>query len=80
MLADALEAKLKNASDVTIYRYPEQGHAFLNDDDWSIEKRKELGFVDKSIEPVSAEQAVRDTAWNRIYSFFIKHLGCNASL
>ncbi|KAL1931052.1 hypothetical protein VTP01DRAFT_10189 [Rhizomucor pusillus] len=78
--ADALEAKLKNASDVTIYRYPEQGHAFLNDDDWSIEKRKELGFVDKSIEPVSAEQAVRDTAWNRIYSFFIKHLGCNASL
>ncbi|KAI8884220.1 dienelactone hydrolase [Backusella circina FSU 941] len=73
--ADQLEANLKNAKDVIIHRYPEQGHAFLNDDDWSIEKRKELGFVQKEIEPRSAEQAVRDEAWERIYSYFIKHLG-----
>ncbi|KAI9322113.1 dienelactone hydrolase [Dichotomocladium elegans] len=72
--ADSLEKNLKHASDVIIYRYPEQGHAFLNDDDWSIEKRKELGFVDKNIEPLSAEQAVRDEAWSRIYAYFIKHL------
>jgi carboxymethylenebutenolidase len=73
--ADKLEGSLKNAKDVIIYRYPEQGHAFLNDDDWSIEKRKELGFVQKEIEPRSAEQAVRDEAWERIYNYFIKHLG-----
>ncbi|CDS06054.1 hypothetical protein LRAMOSA08582 [Lichtheimia ramosa] len=72
--ADALENNLKSASDVTIYRYPDQGHAFLNDDDWSIEKRKELGFVDKDIEPRSAEQAIRDEAWSRINAYFIKHL------
>ncbi|KAG2218248.1 hypothetical protein INT45_006249 [Circinella minor] len=72
--ANKLEHDLKNASDVNIYRYPEQGHAFLNDDDWSIEKRKELGFVDKDIEPRSHEQAIRDEAWNRIYTYFIKHL------
>ena len=69
-----MERNLKNASDVNIYRYPEQGHAFLNDDDWSIEKRKELGFVDKDIEPRSQEQAIRDEAWSRIYTYFIKHL------
>ncbi|KAI9495369.1 dienelactone hydrolase [Zychaea mexicana] len=72
--ANKLEVNLKSASDVNIYRYPEQGHAFLNDDDWSIEKRKELGFVDKNIEPRSQEQAIRDEAWSRIYTYLIKHL------
>ncbi|CDH54501.1 protein usf [Lichtheimia corymbifera JMRC:FSU:9682] len=75
--ADALEFNLKsnNAGDVQIYRYPDQGHAFLNDDDWSIEKRKELGFVDKNIDPKSAEVKVRDLAWSRISQFFIQKLG-----
>ncbi|ORY93886.1 dienelactone hydrolase [Syncephalastrum racemosum] len=72
--ADALEASLKNAADVAIYRYPGQGHAFLNDDDWAIEKRKELGFVDKAAEPRSEEQTIRDQAWSRIYVYFTKHL------
>ncbi|KAI8985119.1 dienelactone hydrolase [Pilobolus umbonatus] len=72
--ADALEGKLKNAKDAVIYRYPGQGHAFLNDDDWAIEKRKELGFVDKSIEPFSEEQSVRNQAWERIYQFFTTQL------
>ncbi|KAI8144639.1 dienelactone hydrolase [Fennellomyces sp. T-0311] len=72
--ANKLEASLKNASDVNIYRYADQGHAFLNTDDWSVEKRKELGFVSKDIDPVSYEQSIRDEAWSRIYTFFIKHL------
>lgn len=73
-IAKKLEKDVAKAKDVQIYIYPEQGHAFLNDDDWSIEKRKELGFVGKDVEPVSAEQAVRDQAWGRIYDYFIKHL------
>ena len=75
--ADALEFNLKsnNAGDVQIYRYPDQGHAFLNNDDWSIEKRKELGFVNKDIDPKTAEAKVRDLAWTRISQFFIQKLG-----
>lgn len=69
-----MEANLKNAVDVVIYRYPDQGHAFLNDDDWAIEKRKELGFVNKNVEPRSEEQAIRDQAWSRIYAYFTKYL------
>lgn len=69
-----MELQIKGAKDVQIYRYPDQGHAFLNDDDWSIEKRKELGFCEKDLEPVSQEQAVRDLAWGRIYKYFEKHL------
>lgn len=65
---------MKNAKDVEIYRYPNQGHAFLNDDDWTVTKRKELGFVESDIEPISAERAVREQAWGRIYSYLIKHL------
>jgi hypothetical protein len=58
-----LELEIKNnTKDVEIYRYPEQGHAFLDDDDWIVENRKELGFVKKDIEPFSAE-GVRDQAW-----------------
>lgn len=69
-----MEKKLTKAKDVQIHIYPEQGHAFLNDDDWSVEKRKELNFVEKDKEPISAEQEVRDLAWGRIYAYFIKHL------
>ncbi|KAI8337591.1 dienelactone hydrolase [Chlamydoabsidia padenii] len=74
--ADALEFKLKtyNTAESTIYRYPEQGHAFLNDEEWSVEQRKELGFVDKSIDPKTTEEQVRDLAWSRITSFFVQHL------
>ncbi|KAF7723772.1 hypothetical protein EC973_001685 [Apophysomyces ossiformis] len=72
--ADDLEAGLVNAKQVAIYRYPEQGHAFLNDEDWSISMRKELGFVDKDIDVKTAEQATRDLAWSRMYSFFAEHL------
>lgn len=69
-----MEKEIQTAIDPIIYHYPEQGHAFLNDDDWSAIKRKELNFVEKDIEPISAEQAVRDQAWERISSYFIKHL------
>lgn len=69
-----MEEQIKNAKDPIVWRYPEQGHAFLNDDDWSVVMRKELNFVEKDIEPISAEQAVRDQAWERIFSYLIKHL------
>ncbi|KAG2235059.1 dienelactone hydrolase [Thamnidium elegans] len=72
--ADKLEEEIKNAKDPIVWRYPEQGHAFLNDDDWSVVMRKELNFVEKDIEPISAEQAVRDQAWERIFSYLTKHL------
>ncbi|KAI8146303.1 dienelactone hydrolase [Fennellomyces sp. T-0311] len=75
--ADALEFNLKeNALKAAeIFRYPDQGHAFLNDTDWSIQKRKELGFVNKDADPKSAELKIRDLAWSRISTFFINNLG-----
>ncbi|KAI9492302.1 dienelactone hydrolase [Zychaea mexicana] len=80
--ADALEFNLKthNLKDVEIFRYPEQGHAFLNDLDWNVEKRKELGFVSKDIDPKTAESDVRRLAWTRISNFFIQNLGGNARM
>lgn len=73
-VADALEAKLRHLKEVTIYRYPEQGHAFLNEDTWAINKRKELGFVDKNIDPKADEKSVRELAWSRITGFLVTHL------
>ncbi|ORX44952.1 alpha/beta-hydrolase [Hesseltinella vesiculosa] len=73
--ADALEVKLAHLGNrCNIFRYPEQGHAFLNDDDWGISKRKELGFVSKEIDPKKDEQAVRDQAWQRITLLFLDTL------
>ncbi|KAI9256576.1 dienelactone hydrolase [Phascolomyces articulosus] len=75
--ADALEFNLKanSLTDVEIFRYPDQGHAFLNDQDWNIEKRKELGFISKDVDPKQTEADVRLLAWDRINKFFIKNLG-----
>ncbi|KAI8377585.1 dienelactone hydrolase [Radiomyces spectabilis] len=80
--ADALEFNLHSnkAADATIYRYPEQGHAFMNDDDWSINQRKELGFVDRNVDVRTAEKAARDLAWSRIFDFFVKNLGGDQSV
>ncbi|CAO3639687.1 unnamed protein product [Cunninghamella echinulata] len=72
--ADALEKNLKHLKEATIYRYPHQGHAFLNDDDWAISKRKELGFVAKESDPKLDEQSIRDLAWSRISAFLVAHL------
>lgn len=73
-IVDQLEKDLQHLKDVTLYRYPEQGHAFLNDTAWSIEKRKELGMVDKDTDPKTDEQSVRDLAWSRIAGFLKSHL------
>ncbi|KAI8081278.1 dienelactone hydrolase [Halteromyces radiatus] len=74
--ADALEFNLRihKTAESIIYRYPEQGHAFMNDEEWSIEQRKNLGFVDKTSDPKVTEQQVRELAWSRINSFFVQHL------
>jgi carboxymethylenebutenolidase len=69
-----LETKLRHLKEATIYRYPEQGHAFLNEDTWAVDKRKELGFVDKNIDPKADEKSVRDLAWSRITGFLVSHL------
>jgi carboxymethylenebutenolidase len=74
LLADALEARLKNAKEVNIYRYPEQGHAFLNADAWGVNVRKELGFLEKDKDAIVEEKDIRDQAWGRIFNFFTKHL------
>jgi carboxymethylenebutenolidase len=66
--------KTYNTAESTIYRYPEQGHAFLNDEEWSVEQRKALGFVDKASDPKTSELQVRELAWSRITSFFVQHL------
>ncbi|KAI8097763.1 dienelactone hydrolase [Halteromyces radiatus] len=71
---DELERKLHHLKHVTLYRYPEQGHAFLNEDTWAIQKRKELGFVSKDIDPKLDEQSVRELAWSRITGFLVSHL------
>lgn len=74
LLADALETRLKNAKEVNIYRYPEQGHAFLNADTWGVNVRKELGFLEKDKDAIVEEKDIRDQAWGRIFNFFTKHL------
>lgn len=78
---DALEFNLQNAAnrraDVEIYRYPELGHAFLNDEAWSVKMRKELGMVDKSKDTIHEEEDDRLTAWNRITQFFITNFDPN---
>ncbi|GAB5587076.1 hypothetical protein Unana1_01976 [Umbelopsis nana] len=74
---DALEFNLLNApnrkADVEIYRYPALGHAFLNDESWSVKMRKELGMVDKNKDVIHEEEDDRLTAWNRITKFFVAH-------
>ncbi|CAG8450464.1 6714_t:CDS:2 [Diversispora eburnea] len=54
--------------DIQIYRYDNEGHAFLNDEEWSLNKRKELGYAG------GENQEVKDLAWKRIYEFFNKYL------
>ncbi|CAO3635490.1 unnamed protein product [Cunninghamella blakesleeana] len=72
--ADDLQKRLSHLKEATVYRYPQQGHAFLNEDDWAISKRKELGFVAKDSDPKLDEQSVRDLAWSRISAFLVAHL------
>lgn len=80
---DALEFNLKSAtgqkSEVEIFRYPNLGHAFLNDETWSVKMRKELGMVDKSKDVIHEEEDERSTAWNRIANFFVTHFNPSLS-
>jgi len=65
---DQLEEKLKKGGvPHEIHRYPTVGHAFMNDTEWSFQKRKEQGFP-------AYDPEVTKTAWNRFFSFFQKHL------
>lgn len=66
---DQLEAQIK-ASGVPfeIFRYEGNSHAFLNELEWTVEKRKEMGF------PPIDRKAI-DLARSRIYSFFKRYLG-----
>ncbi|KAI8141195.1 hypothetical protein BJV82DRAFT_670819 [Fennellomyces sp. T-0311] len=75
--ADVLEFNLEENALKTaeIFRYPDQGHAFLNGTDRSAQKRNELRFVNKDTDPKSAALKVRDLVWPRISAFFINNLG-----
>jgi len=65
---DVLEGKLKKGGvSFETHRYPTQGHAFMNDTEWSFQKRKEQGF------PPYDEKVVK-LAWERLLTFFNKHL------
>jgi carboxymethylenebutenolidase len=80
---DALEFNLQNApnrkADIEIYRYPNLGHAFLNDESWSVRMRQELGMVDKSKDVIKEEESDRLMAWNRITKFFISNFNPSLS-
>eukprot|EP00735_Rhodelphis_limneticus_P001013 TRINITY_DN11559_c0_g1::TRINITY_DN11559_c0_g1_i1::g.21998::m.21998 TRINITY_DN11559_c0_g1::TRINITY_DN11559_c0_g1_i1::g.21998 ORF type:complete len:234 (+),score=74.35,sp/P46209/USF_AQUPY/34.16/2e-29,DLH/PF01738.13/6.7e-48,Abhydrolase_5/PF12695.2/1.2e-09,Abhydrolase_6/PF12697.2/0.00067,Abhydrolase_6/PF12697.2/16,Peptidase_S9/PF00326.16/1.1,Peptidase_S9/PF00326.16/0.0095,BAAT_C/PF08840.6/0.0066,BAAT_C/PF08840.6/6.2,Abhydrolase_3/PF07859.8/1.6,Abhydrolase_3/PF07859.8/0.69,AXE1/PF05448.7/2e+02,AXE1/P len=66
--ADKLEAALKTAGvPYEFYRYEDEGHAFMNDLDEMVQRRKALGFGDKN-------QEVIDLAWSRVFAFFKKYL------
>ncbi|CAG8492046.1 12268_t:CDS:2 [Ambispora leptoticha] len=53
---------------IEIYRYDGEGHAFLNNEPWAKERRKELGFVG------GENKEVQDLAWSRIFSLFNRYL------
>ncbi|KAL0074369.1 putative carboxymethylenebutenolidase [Phycomyces blakesleeanus] len=72
--ARQLELDVANTKDVHIYTYPDQGHGFLNVDDWSISVRKDMDMVAKDSDPVKEEKPIRDLAWSRVFEFFDKHL------
>jgi len=72
--AQQLESKLKQASiPFEVYLYPGQGHAFMNGDAWSEERKKEIGA-----QPYNAEAA--GLAWKRTFAFLNKYLRVNSSL
>lgn len=72
--ARALEAKLKAAgSEVEIFIYEGQGHAFLNETPWPYKTWEEReAAMNKGIKPHNAEVAA--LAWGRVQAFFAKHL------
>ncbi|KAL3934209.1 MAG: hypothetical protein SGBAC_010021 [Bacillariaceae sp.] len=68
---DALEATLKGASGdmpFEIHRYENEGHAFMNHDEFSMAQVKKLGF------PGAFAQEDRDLAWSRLTEFLKKNL------
>lgn len=68
---DKMEESLKNApgdKEVEIFRYPREGHAFMNTDDFSVEQRKALNF------PGDFDPKTQELAWERVSGFLKKHL------
>lgn len=66
--ADKLRVTLKTVSaDNEIFLYDGAGHAFLNDRQEDIERKKKLGQGDHNPSAVA-------TAWERIFAFFGQHL------
>ncbi|CAB9520447.1 Dienelactone hydrolase family [Seminavis robusta] len=69
--ADKLEETLKNAEgdkEATIFHYPTEGHAFMNDDEFSKEQRKLLKFDGDYTDEA------RELAWGRLTEFLKKNL------
>ncbi|CAB4383534.1 unnamed protein product [Rhizophagus irregularis] len=67
-LEEGIERFDEPGKEIAIYRYDGQGHAFLNDEEWALKMRKELGFVGGD------NDEIKSLAWKRIYEFFNKYL------
>lgn len=67
-LEEGVERFDEPGKEIAIYRYDGQGHAFLNDEEWALKMRKELGFVGGD------NDEIKSLAWGRIYEFFNKYL------
>ncbi|KND02385.1 uncharacterized protein SPPG_02854 [Spizellomyces punctatus DAOM BR117] len=54
--------------EASVFFYPGQGHAFMNDLPWSLQQRKELGYEG------GFDKDLVNLAWRRVTNFFIEHL------
>ncbi|CAO3624893.1 unnamed protein product [Cunninghamella blakesleeana] len=74
---DIFEFNLKTntTAESMIFKYPEQGHGFLSDEEWSIEQRKKYGLIANKQEDVyTTEKEIRELAWSRIIQFLVDQL------
>lgn len=77
--AEALGAALTAAgSNHEIYRYPNVGHAFMNDTPEAIARKEELGQTGGDSGAMHDPAAV-ELAWGRLFEFLQKHLHASAS-
>jgi len=67
-LEEGIERVDEPGKEIAIYRYDGQGHAFLNDEEWALNMRKEQGFAGGD------DDEIKSLAWKRIYEFFNKYL------
>jgi hypothetical protein len=68
---DVLEDKLKSApgdKSYEIHRYENEGHGYMNHDEWTMDQYKKMGF------PGDFNDKTRDLTWTRVTEFLKKYL------